>query len=103
MTQGFGGFSLLWGSGWGCGCGVGCTAGDCNGLRCVLLCLPIMMQIKMLNSIKNSPLSLFRKSLWCVAGIFAVTNDVFLSARGGLYSDGLIPTPGFNQSSRGDS
>ena len=53
--------------------------------------LPIMIQIKILNSIKlKSTLSFCGKM--CVPGIFAVTNDVFLSARRGLYSVGSIPT-----------
>ena len=91
MTQGFGGFLLFLEAGWGCGAGFR-VCGD-PGFRCVLLCLPIMMQIKILNSIKaKSTLSFCRKSLWWVAGIFAVTNDVFLSARGGLYNVGAIPT-----------
>ena len=53
MTHGFDGFLLLLGSGWGCGYSGDCRAGDGSGFKCVLLCLPIKMQIKVLNSIKT--------------------------------------------------
>ena len=90
MTQGFGGFLLLLGAGWGCCCGADCRAGGDPGFKCVLS-QQIMMKIKMLNSIKTKSIPSFcRKSLRCVAGIFAVTNDVFDSQRS-LYSVGLIP------------
>ena len=80
MTQGFGGFLLL---GAGCGCGAGCRAGAGPGFRCVHLCLPIMMQINILNSIKTkSTLSLRIKSLRCVAGNSAVTNDDLCQPKG---------------------
>ena len=82
MIQGCGGFLLLPGA--PCGCGGGCRAGGCGGFRCVLLCLPIMMQIKILNSIKTKgTLSLCRKSVCCVA---LQGQMMFLSARGGLYN-----------------
>ena len=81
MAQGLGGFLLLLGPGWCCDGGYREVGGV--GFRCVLFCLPIMMQIKIRNSIKTkSTLILCRTSLWCVAGIFAVTNDVFVSQRG---------------------
>ena len=81
MNQGFGGFLLLTGDGWGCGCG--CRAGDSARFRCVLLGLPVMMLIKILNSFKSkSTPGLCRTSLWCVAGIFTVTNEFFVSQRG---------------------
>ena len=51
MAQGFDGFLLLLGAGWGCG--VGCRAGDGAWFKCGLLCRPINMQIKILNSIKK--------------------------------------------------
>ena len=76
MTQGFGGFTLLLIGGCGCCEGAGCMTGAVPRFRFFLFCLQITMKIKILNSIKNkSTLGFCRKSLWCVAGIFAVIND----------------------------
>ena len=64
-----------------------------------------MQIIKILNLIKTrSTLSCCRKCLWCVTDIFALTNSVFVWQKG-LYTFGciLILTPGFNQSSWGES
>ena len=46
------GLLLLLGAGWGGGCAGGCMADDGGGFKCVLLCLPVKMQIKILNLIK---------------------------------------------------
>ena len=96
-------FLLLLGADWGCG--AGCMAGAGPGFSCVVFCLQIMMKIKTLNSIKtkSSP-SFCRKSLWCTAGIFAVTNDDLWQPEGvyivWVQSWLSILTPGINQSSQ---
>ena len=47
-------------------------AGTGPWFRCVLFCL----QLQILNSIKTKRnRSFYTKSLWCVAGIFTVTNN----------------------------
>ena len=53
-----------------------CMAGCGPGFRFFFFSLQFMIHIKILNSIKHiSTLSLCRKSLRCVAGIFTVIND----------------------------
>ena len=46
----------------------------------------------------KSTLSICRKSLWCIDGIFAVTNDDLRQPEGVYMSFGLIHTPEINQS-----
>ena len=65
MTQGFSGFLLLLGA--GCGCCGGCMADGDAGFTCVLFCLSIMMQIKILNSTKiKSTLLIFAEVVYMV-------------------------------------
>ena len=108
MTHGFGGFFLLLGG--GCGCSAGCRAGAGPGFRCVLFWLQITMKIKILNLIKTkSTLSFWGKSLWCTAGIFAVTNNDSWQVTARMvyivwvWPQLSIPTPEINQSSWDES
>ena len=63
MTHGFDGFLLRLGGGCGCGEGAGCRAGAGPGLKFFLFCLQIIMEIKILNSIKNKSTLSCRKSV----------------------------------------
>ena len=84
-------------------------AGDGAGFKCVLLCLSIKMYIKNIKHNKNPkyPKLMYEVSVMC-SWHFAVTNDVFsVSQKGFIWflfdPDSLILTPGFNQSSCGES
>ena len=98
MTQRFGGFLLLLGAGWGCGCRAGCM-GEGGGPRFVWVLFLSANNDENQNIKLNKNitiLSVCRTSLWCVAGIFALTNDgLWQPGEGAVTWFGFDPDPRF--------